>query len=176
MIGIWIALAAFTAQTSWSQGSQSAEVSVERHLQIASLLPLEGQYVSYSAMVKNTGTTTISGMRLWVNFEPVANSSNTGGDSTSFAIPDLQPGGSKQLSLGPFKMVKTGEYRLFVGINKNASAFEPNDVALNFAPRQPADSLTVYSPIVVVSLVIGVVFIAAGGVLVTIYVKKGRRH
>lgn len=113
---------------------------------------------------------------MWVNFEPVANSSNTGGDSTSFAIPDLQPGGSKQLSLGPFKMVKTGEYRLFVGINKNASAFEPNDVALNFAPRQPADSLTVYSPIVVVSLVIGVVFIAAGGVLVTIYVKKGRRH
>ena len=163
-------------QTSWSQGSQSAEVFVERHLHITSLLPLEGQYVSYTTIVKNTGTTTITGMRLWVNFEPVANSSDSGGDSTSFSIPDLQPGGSKQLSLGPFKMVKTGEYRLFIGINKSATAFEPNEVALNFTPRQPADSLTVYSPIFVVSLVIGAVFIAAGGVLVMIYVKKSRRH
>ena len=166
MAALVLAAATF-AQFSWAQAGQSAEVSIDRHFQLHGLLPIEGQYVSYSANVKNTGNTVITGMRLWTTF-----GSATGSESTSFAIPDLQPEQTKQLSLGPFKMVKSGEHRLYLGINRSGSASEPNDVSLNYSPDAPADLIAVYSAGLMSAISAGAAFAAAGAVLVALYVKK----
>jgi hypothetical protein len=139
-----------------------------RHFQLQGLLPAEGQYVSYSATVKNTGNAAITGMRLWVTFGSAADDP----EPASFALPDLQPGQSRELSLGPFKMAKSGEHHLHVGINRSGNASEPNDVALNYSPATVADSVTAYGAGLISAISAGAALAAAGGVLVALYLKK----
>ncbi|MEO9294490.1 MAG: hypothetical protein ABI347_02705 [Nitrososphaera sp.] len=160
-----IVVAAAPAQPAWAQ---SAEISIVRHFQLQGmLLPAEGQYVSYSATVKNTGDDAITGMRLWVTFGSAADL-----ESASFALPDLQPGQSRELSLGPFKMAKPGEHILHMGINRSGRASEPNDVALNYSPAAVADSITAYSTRLISAISVGAALAAAGGTLVALYLKK----
>lgn len=162
-----MALVAVLVPASWAQAAQSAEVSIQRHFPLPGLLPTEGQYVSYLATIKNTGSTSLTGMRLWASFGTAGSS-----EPASFAIQDLAPGESRQMNLGPFKMVKTGEHRLYAGINKSGSAGGPNDVPLNLSPDVPADSFMVYGAGLIFAVAAGAAFTAAGGVLVALYLKK----
>jgi hypothetical protein len=71
-------------------------------------------------------------------------------------------------------MVKSGEHRLYLGINRSGSAGDPNDVSLNYSPDAPADSITVYSTGLISAISAGAAFATAGAVLVLLYVKKRR--
>lgn len=168
---LWLAGAAAAALLMLpplAQAAQSAHLSLERHFQLRGLMPLEGQYVSYDATIKNTGDEPIAGMHLWLTFGSVAGSV----ESASFTIPELQPGESRQLSLGPFKMIESGDHRLYVGVNKSGSAAEPNDIMLNYSNATPADSFIVYNGAMVYAVILGAAFMAIGGVLVALYLKK----
>lgn len=167
---LWLAALAFLVLPASAQTMQSAEVSLDRHFQLQELLPAEGQYVSYTATVKNTGSTEMAGMRLWVAFGPASSR-----ESASFAIPDLQAGESKQLTIGPFKMTRSGEHLLYVGINRSGVAFEPNDVDMNYSPATPADSITAYSTGLITAVSAGAALVVAGGALVVLYIKKTRQ-
>lgn len=162
-----MALVAVLVPASWAQAVQSAEVSIQRHFPLPDLLPTEGQYVSYLATIKNTGSSALTGMRLWASFGTADSS-----EPASFAIQDLAPGESRQMNLGPFKMAKTGEHRLYAGINKSGSAGQPNDIVLNLSPDVLVDSFMVYGAGLISAIATGAAFAGAGGVLVALYLKK----
>jgi hypothetical protein len=158
-------------QPSWGQGAASAEVTLVRKFQSSGLFPVEGQYVGYSATIKNTSVDMMQGEFLWVSFRSVSAGSDS--DAT-FQIPALSPGQSKELSLGPFKMVENGEHRLYLGVNRTCRLGEPNDLALNYAPGSPADSFAVYSPATAISIPAGAAVAAAGAAILALYIKKRR--
>jgi hypothetical protein len=158
-------------QPSWGQGAASAEVTLVRKFQSSGLFPVEGQYVGYSATIKNTGAETMQGEFLCVSFR----SAGTGSDSNAtFQIPALSPGQSKELSLGPFKIVGSGWHGLYLGINRTGKPGEPNDLSLNYSPGSPADSFAVYSPALANAIPVGAAVAAAGAAILALYMKKRR--
>lgn len=113
----------------------------------------------------------MQGESLWVSFR----SAFAGDDSdATFKIPTLAPGQSKELSLGPFKMVGSDEHGLYIGIHRTGQPGKPGDVALNYPPGSPADSFAVYSPAVAIAIPAGAAVAAAGAAILALYMKKRR--
>jgi hypothetical protein len=158
-------------QMSLEQAAASAEVILVRKFQTPGLFPVEGQYVSYGATVKNIGSVTLRGESLWATFR---SSEGKDGSQASFQIPALLPGQSKELRLGPFKMVGSGQHSLYLGINRSGNAEEPNDLQLNYSAQAAANSFVVYSPATATAMPAGVAVAAAGVAILALYMRKRR--
>ena len=153
-------LLAMTALAAWAQQDMQAELSLERTVQSAGLLPAAGEYVRYDLVIANSGGSEIAGQKLWVDFSPARGE----GTSAVFTVPALPPGKSVQLYLGPFKMHEAGEHFLTLGMNAQGDPGAPDEVSLGIAG--PADSVTAYSPALAATLPVGIGVAAVGAGLV----------
>jgi hypothetical protein len=153
-------LLAMTALAAWAQQDMQAELSLERTVQSAGLLPAAGEYVRYDLVITNSGGSEIAGQKLWVDFAPAQGE----GTSAVFTVPAVPPGKSVQLHLGPFKMHEAGEHFLALGMNAQGDPNAPDEVSLDTG--RPADSVTAYSPALAATLPVGIGVAAAGAGLV----------
>lgn len=167
LVALLATSATAAAGGAFAQGAgASAELDVVRHVQSPGLLPAAGEYVRYDVTVRNTGGVPIEGQQLWARF-----ASRTNESASSFSIPYIAPGESRQFHLGPFKMPETGDYYLYLGINGDGTPGVPGSVDLNYLPDQSADTIAAYDPAVVMLVPAGAAIAAAGAALVVI----GRR-
>lgn len=147
---------------AWAQ----QEVTVSR--QSPAIIIEAGHYVSYEATVTNLGDASTGEGKLQAHFVSAA-----GGKSDSqaeFAVPPLAPGQSKQLHLGPFKVVQAGEHLLYVGMDNDDD--DDGDGSSGGGADELADSFVAYADGTGNAAVAGAAIAGAGGVLVAWYLKK----
>jgi hypothetical protein len=130
---------------AWAQ----QEISVSRQ---SPAIIEAGDYVSYEATVTNAGAPASEGA-LQVHFVSAGGKSDS---RAEFTIPSLAPGQTKQLHLGPFKVVEAGEHFLYLGTEN----------------VEPADSFVAYGAGTGNAAVAGAAVAGAGGALVAWYLKK----
>lgn len=138
---------------AWAQ----QEVSVLRQSPNAIMIIEAGGYVSYEAIVTNTGDAVADESVLYTRFV------SAGGRSYSqaeFTVPSLSAGQSKHLHLGPFKVMQAGEHFLFLGKADNS--------------MNPADSFIAYGSGTGNAILVGTAIASAGGALLAWYLRQGR--
>jgi hypothetical protein len=132
----------------------------------AIFFPMEQEYVRYDLRIINLGTTELQNQVLWTRF--TSDSARTLHES-KYALPDLHPGDSALLHIGPLKMHDTSDHMLFVGINRNGDSGLPNEVSmLGVSPGMPIDSFQVFGQETLERIVIGSVISVSGlGIIIT---------
>lgn len=127
------------AQASAKEDSaESVQMTLSKKYSPQSLWPAIDDYVLYEVYLKNIGDAKIMNERLLVNFVSDNGKTNV---HTSFSIPDLEPGETTTLYLGPFKMRESGQYSLFLWVNSNADPTIQNNIKIiGLDPPKPSDS------------------------------------
>ncbi len=123
-------------------------------------LPLVGSYVEYEVRLTNTGDIAIENQSLWVSLVSDGNKTHS---SATYSIGVLEPGKSKTLYLGPFRMEGEGRHSLFVKID--------DDMTLDYHP----DSFIVYRQDLIQTILIAVPLIVSGSGIVGFSLYKRRR-
>jgi hypothetical protein len=166
---VFLALLAVAVLPALAQQGMQAELSISRTVQSQGLLPAVGDYVRYEVTIENTGSLPIEDQKLWVRFAPAQGE----GSSAVFQLPDIAPGTSAQLHLGPFKMHSAGEHLLALGANSEGDPSLPDGIVLNVSGQ--ADPVTAYSPTVAATLPAGMGLIAAGAGFIVWHFARRRR-
>lgn len=156
MAAVNIALFALVVLAASAQQEMQAEVALERTVQYQGLLPVVGDYVRYDITITNTGSLTIEGQKLWVDFAPAGEQ----GAGTAFTVPEIAPGASVQIHAGPFKMHTADEHTVALGMNSKGERSLPDEAALNITGQE--DPVTAYTPAVAATLPVGMGLIFAG--------------
>lgn len=156
-----LVLAAFfpLAAALGQQEAITAEIVSKRFS--SGYFPVVGSYVEYEIRLTNTGNVTLEDQSLWVSLVSEDNRTHS---YATYSVSLLEPGGSKTLYLGPFKMEKEGWHRLQAGMD---------GVALDFQ----SDSFMVYRQDPTQAALVAIFLIMAGGGIVgfSLYRKRRRR-
>lgn len=164
-----IAFVALAILAAAAQQELQAQVSIARTVQYQGLLPVVGNYVRYEITITNTGSLPITGQKMWADFSP-AGEQEAG---AVFAVPEIPPGKSTQMHVGPFKMHAAGEHVLALGMNGQGDRNLPDDVALNITGQ--VDAVTAYSPTVAETLPVGMGLAFAGAGFIAWHFARRKR-
>jgi hypothetical protein len=122
--------------------------------------PVAGSYVEYEFRLTNTGNVTLEDQSLWVSLVSEGNKTHS---YAKYSVSLLEPGGSKTLHLGPFKMEEEGWYHLQAGMDGVVFDFQPSSFMVY---RQD----TTLATFVAIPLIIA----GAGIVAFSLYLKRKR--
>lgn len=162
MIGysLILSLLFLRALPALQQSSDAAMLEVTSRRFSAGYLPVIGSYVEYEVRLVNVGVRMIEGQSLQVL---LISDSNRTYSAASYSVQELEPGESKTMHLGPFKIEDEGRHQLLA---------EMNDISVL---QYEADSFTAYRQEAVQAVLISIPLIAAGAGAVGFSLYKRRR-
>jgi hypothetical protein len=146
-------------QLTLAVGQQTVTAEVISKGYSSRYFPVVGSYVEYEVRLTNTGDVAVENRLLVVSLVSDGNRTHS---YATYSIELLQPGGSRTLYLGPFKMEEEGGHRLLVSIEGAALDYHP-------------DSFTVYRQEAIHGVLVAVPLIVAGAAIVSFSIyRKGR--
>lgn len=157
----FVVLAAFVSLVAAHGQQEAMTVEIVSKRFSSGYFPVAGSYVEYEVRLTNMEDVAVENQTLWVSL--VSDGNRTRSYAT-YSISLLEPGGSKNFHLGPFKMQEEGRHRLQAGMD---------GVVLDFQP----ESFMVYrqDPSQAVLVAIPLIMAGTGIVGFSLYRKRRRR-
>jgi len=135
----------------------NAEIVTKRYS--SGFFPVVGSYVEYEIKLTNAGSEAVENQSLWFLLTSENNKTHSNG---TYSIALIEPNGSRNLHVGPFKMEEEGKHRLLAGIEG-----VPFDYQL--------DSFIVYRQDVIQAAFIAIPLIIGGAGIVAFSLYRKRK-
>lgn len=136
------------------------------------IAPVVNDYVSYELNISNVSDMPIENQSLWVSFVSEGGKTSV---QTKFRVDNIDSKEQLLLHLGPFKMRETGEYNLYLGMNRQGDSSLPNEIALNYGQVEPVDSFVVYESTTIQVVIPVAISLVLAGVSALVFISHRKK-